>query len=129
MHTTTTTTTTQRLIALVEGDAPAKVRKPRQQRPVEHPDETVFRVPDFHEGGFAVFIGEDAAVLVEERAMRDIDLRLTRGSILARTGHFPSELGIVVQPHSGVLSSPTFGAKHHEAQVAWSLAHHTLVDA
>lgn len=125
---TTTTQTQDRLVAVVDADAPAMVRKPRK-KPASHiqPDTTVFRVPDYFENDMAVFIGEEATILVEVKALRTIDQRLTRGSIQARTGHFPAEQGIVVQPHTGRLESPVFGTKHHEAQVAWAHVHHTLV--
>ena len=122
----TTTTHTQRLVALVDPAAPAKVKAPRKPKLVAHPDETVFAVPDFYEDERAVFIGEDATVLVDMNALAEVDLLLVRGSIRARTGHMPDELGITVYPHAEVFASPTFGRKHHEAQVAWSLVHHTL---
>jgi len=128
--TTTQSQMTENLLAVVDPDAPARVRKPRR-KPASaiQPDITVFRVPDYYDetGDFAVFIGDEATVLVEAKALPTIDQRLTRGSIQARTGHFPTEEGIVVQPHTGRLESPVYGSKYHEAQVAWAHVHHVLV--
>lgn len=130
MHTNTSTITDltgDRLLADLNPDAPAKVRMPaeRMARFIT-PDDTVMRIPDYFEDGMAVFIGEDATVMVEKGALPDLSLRLVRGSIGARTGHFPAEQGIVVHPHNGVLTDPAYGSKHHEAQVAWAHVHHAL---
>lgn len=124
----TTITTTERLAALIDEDAPAKVRR----GPIVSlivPDDLVLRVPDFRENGFAVFIGEEATVLVEEHVLRNVDLLLPVGGVKARTGHFPSEDGIVVMPHTGTLENVTYTGKTGEAYMAWSLVRETLVSA
>ena len=122
--TTSMTRKTRRTLAHIDADAPARVRRPRTDIV---PDDTVLRVPDFHEGGFAVFIGVEATVLVDEGVLAHLDTVLPTGGIKARTGHFPVEAGIVVQPHTGRLTHPAYGRRHHEAQAAWRLAQDTLM--
>jgi len=114
--TLTRTTITARLLADLNPDAPAKTVTP----------EATVRQPDFIDDGFAVYIGEDATVLVEEHVLKDLDLVLHTGGVAARSGHFPVERGIVVQPHTGRLEHVACTGRHAEAQAAWRLAQDTL---
>jgi hypothetical protein len=121
-------TVTERLVARIDEDAPAKVAAPRRRSgPVD--EGAALRLPDFHEDGMAVFIGEDATVLVDERTLAegDLDLLLTTGSVKARRGQMPNDEGIVVFPHSDALEMPCYSGKNAEAYAAWRHAHDTLL--
>lgn len=121
------TATVERLAAQFDADRPAKVVRPIVS--LIRPDETVLRLPDFREDGMAVFIGEDATIMVDEDVLPRIDLLLHVGSIHARGGHMPEEQGIAVFPHSDALESPTYAGRNGECQMAWRLVHDTLVAA
>jgi hypothetical protein len=117
---------TERLAAAISPDAPAKVTRKR----VHHVDEgALLRLPDFHEDGMAVFIGEDATVLVDERTLAEgnLDLLIETGSVKARRGMMPNAEGILVFPHSDALEMPCYSGRNAEAYAAWRLAHDTLL--
>ena len=118
----------ERLVTLVDEDAPAKVTRKR----VHFVDEgALLRVPDFREDGMAVFIGEDATVLVDERTLAEgeLDLLLTTGSTKARRGQMPNDEGILVFPHSDALEMACYSGRNAEAYAAWRLAQDTLLAA
>lgn len=120
-------TVAERLHARLDADQPAKVAPRKRFHVVD--EGALMRVPDFHEDGMAVFIGEDATVLVDERTLAegDLDLILTTGGTKARSGRMPNDEGIVVFPHSDALEMPCYSGKHAEAYAAWRYAHDTLL--
>jgi hypothetical protein len=119
-------TVTERLAARLEANEPARTHRPRVDMIV--PGEEVLRLPDFIDAdGMAVFVGEEATVMVEPTVMRDLDRLLHVGGVKARGGHMPDEEGIAVFPHADAYQARCYTGRNAEAQTQWRLAHDTLL--
>lgn len=118
-------TVQERMAARLEANEPARVRRPRT---TVEPDGEALRIPDFiDEDGLAVFVGEEATVMVEPTVLRELDRLLHVGGVKARGGHMPDEEGIAVFPHADAYQARCYAGRNAEAQTAWRLAHDTLL--